>query len=950
MTTDRALTSGTNARFAFLVVLILVSSGTMMLDVSASLYGAAGLGCGPVPVDTSSLGRTGNLIGVLYDILYDHLSDECLARFQWAPPIQLVLAWPAGVLALAWGLFRFLSRWKARPGRVVPLSACDQDGEIAALLEQLATETGLINSPKAVVNPAAMSANAVVFGSDSEPVVCLNAGLLTRRTSDPQVFRAVLLHELAHVRHKDVTAAYATVALWRVFLALVLVPYAVWGAMRLAAIFPTPYWPSHAPAAIRYLAIPAFLTVLVYLARYDVLRVREVYADRAAVELGASPQGWAGHRGSSSNRMVASFTELWQTHPRWDRRRESLADPAALIGVRGLPMFLTGASSTVITVAVTSYLMAYRLGFHGLFGPWPGSAVYVLQLLAGPAMVSAVAGIALWRAAAYAVLTSRSAPSGVAAGIWLGGGMVAGELLMGQITGSQWLPARPETLVFPLIAGAAFGWWTTRCAGLWASVWRGRTLFPPMVMTLTAGFLLLASWVQWWQYTGLLYSAGVRFNPSLGREFLTRVDPEIAASHPIMMAMVNITTTLLAAVPLWPLLILAAVALTLTPLLAWTVRPSAGAPRWADGAGPWQAAGLVRLRQVFLPVAFGGLVAWTAVAGVQVYLRGWHIPPGHRFGLFILIQEQLMVLAMVLPAAAVALSVSATVANHRLVLAMAAAQATVLLGFVGLFLNASLEGCVDALAVFRDTCGWRPGSAWGNLGSALGMALVLAAGLAIVVTALTALLRRNNAVQRGANPVARDVSRQGVAVYCVITVAVVMLVIVLRTGDPGGTEAASSTTAAEQGSATLPTTRQMREDLLPHSHFPVPRQVATAVATWRDQGGDVLLRHLIDQWVRLHRVWQGSAQKFGVGRVDLAQMRPVCTDLLTAVRAASGSAPIPEPEAQREWKRALSLAEAGGSACEQVSTDDPPDPQLFADLVAARDATRLVLDRLNSMS
>ena len=151
---------------------------------------------------------------------------------------------------------------------------------------------------------------------------------------------------------------------------------------------------------------------------------------------------------------------------------------------------------------------------------------------------------------------------------------------------------------------------------------------------------------------------------------------------------------------------------------------------------------------------------------------------------------------------------------------------------------------------------------------------------------------------------------------------------------------------------TLPTTRQIREDLLPRSHFPVPRQVATAVATWRDQGGDVLLRRLIEQWVRLHRVWQESAQKFGAGWVDFAQMRPVCTDLLTIVREASGFAPIPEPEAQREWQRALSLAETGGSACEQIGTDpyEPRAPQMFVDLVAARDATKRAFDRLNSMS
>jgi len=40
-------------------------------------------------------------------------------------------------------------------------------------------------------------------------------------------FRAVVLHELAHVRNRDIDITYATVAIWRIHLVLVSAAYLV---------------------------------------------------------------------------------------------------------------------------------------------------------------------------------------------------------------------------------------------------------------------------------------------------------------------------------------------------------------------------------------------------------------------------------------------------------------------------------------------------------------------------------------------------------------------------------------------------------------------------------------------------------------------------------------------------------------------------------------------------
>nr|BFE88218.1 hypothetical protein GCM10020093_108190 [Planobispora longispora] len=215
------------------------------------------------------------------------------------------------------------------------------------------------------VDPAAASTGAVAFGRPGRYVVCLYGGLLARRFSDPAGFEAVVLHELAHVRSGDVRFAYATTALWRVFLAGVLLPYAV---LKVKILFdlvdrPEVFRDADLPSQWFGLAQVLVLTALLTLARADLLRNRELYADNAAVRWGASPAVWIGRAaGDRARGPWRAITDPWRTHPSWERRVRSLHDPSALFDAfPALPMLLTGAATLFTAAELPSLLRMFEL-------------------------------------------------------------------------------------------------------------------------------------------------------------------------------------------------------------------------------------------------------------------------------------------------------------------------------------------------------------------------------------------------------------------------------------------------------------------------------------------------------------------------------------------------------------------------------------------------------------
>ncbi|MFE2148270.1 M56 family metallopeptidase, partial [Streptomyces sp. NPDC059456] len=503
---ERVLGAGTSVRFVTLLFLLLAASGSMMLTVVLGLADDDRSGCelaaGADPSDASWT-QSARTVGqaVAYRL--------CQSVWEPPPPWWQLAGWPVLLTAAAVLLFLLLPRWKARAGRVVPLAAVDPGGELGALVAGLAATAGLATVPRVVVDPAAGGSGAVVFGRTGRPVVCLQGGLLVDRDRDPARLRAVLLHELAHVANRDVTLTYATVTLWRVFLALVLLPYLLWEGHVVHAVLAD----GRMPVPDRPMLLAAFTVTLVHLARSDVLRSREVHADLTALRWGADPRGWAaeGPRETAGpvpraralapvlDPVLAPVRALLRTHPQWSLRRSALNDPAPLFRTPAAAFFLTGATVVLVDQHLLYYLAPYGLATIGI--------TQAITLLSA-ALVTAIAGTSLWRTVAYAVLTGARVPSGLWAGGWLGAGIAAGTVLTSSGGSGVWLPHRPQLLLLPVAVGLAYGSWLTQCAHLWTRTRRGRSLRPALLISLGAVVPALGLWLAWWHLMGVLYASG----------------------------------------------------------------------------------------------------------------------------------------------------------------------------------------------------------------------------------------------------------------------------------------------------------------------------------------------------------------------------------------------------------------------------------------------------------
>ncbi|MCA1221552.1 M48 family metalloprotease [Streptomyces sp. 8L] len=190
----------------------------------------------------------------------------------------------------------------------------------------------------------ALTAGAVTCGRARRNTVRLHAGLLARRTSDPRRFEAVVLHELGHVGGSDVGFTHTAVALWRAFFFMVLLPCLSFEGWLFASGHP------HDPTGVlgpeqrpsfHEVAFAIAVTVLARLTQADLLRHRELCADRLAVRWGAAPDVWAdaasGTAGPSRRRgaeerlwrdsLGGYFVLPWSSHPGRGLRHRSLAKP-----------------------------------------------------------------------------------------------------------------------------------------------------------------------------------------------------------------------------------------------------------------------------------------------------------------------------------------------------------------------------------------------------------------------------------------------------------------------------------------------------------------------------------------------------------------------------------------------------------------------------------------------
>jgi len=674
------------------------------------------------------------------------------------------MAGTAAVLGLAFLTYWWLPRWKIRRGRLIPV----RDDELAAELLRLAERAGLARQPRFVMDWAAATPSAVVFGRWRHVVVSLHGGLVALRPNNSQGFADVVLHELAHIRNRDVDIAYATEALWRVFAVFVLLPYTV------ISIYPAPWrlspaeafkeWQGHWQWGLHGLARIAVYVVLILLTRADVLRTRELYADLDAARWSGSRRPLSPHPADGPDKVrlrggLQRFNAVWRTHPSWTERRESLVAPGPLFGVRALTMFLTGV--TVMT-AVDALGILPHASLRTSAGVLGGPATWVMAIL-----VTGIVGIAVWRAVAHAVLTNQPAPSGLHAGLWLGLGLAVGELVsfhaaVGGLLFAPlprtppWLPPAPHLLLLLVAAVAVLTWWATQCAELWVRTCRGRTLLGISLVGLSVLLVVFGAWFEWWNAGGYLYMIGAARNTlresgvaATLSEMFPGTSEQGEALLPFVPAEVFVVTLMQR-----PMVMVGGALLWLFPLAAWARRPVEGVPGWVRRAHPapdgWTMAGshLPRLRWVLTRGVEGAALCVCAVMGTRLWLHLSQPPSGQRSAKWLFYTMVWTTLALVCAAAVVSAAVSASASRYRLPVALSAAGTALLGGLAGTFALAATDGCVPPLETAASVCGWKHVPAWVMVHQVIGP-FTLGAGLYAVTIAIPAGVGGRFLVERG---------------------------------------------------------------------------------------------------------------------------------------------------------------------------------------------------------
>ena len=160
------------------------------------------------------------------------------------------------------------TRWRKR---LIPLLQEDMP-EVMAELTALCNEAGLKRQPQFLWNPLNPVSEGLAFGRKGRYAVALTGGLVKQAYTDLPVFRAIMRHELAHLRNGDIDKTYFSVAIWWAFVITALVPFAASFVRPFAVSFIFQDLTLYLNIILRVLA----LTALVLLMRNAVLRAREI--------------------------------------------------------------------------------------------------------------------------------------------------------------------------------------------------------------------------------------------------------------------------------------------------------------------------------------------------------------------------------------------------------------------------------------------------------------------------------------------------------------------------------------------------------------------------------------------------------------------------------------------------------------------------------------------------
>ncbi len=404
--------------------------------------------------------------------------------------------------------------------------------DIAEYLDQLCHAVGVHPAPVWLLDTSARTSSGLAFGLPWRRYVIIDAPLVKRFHTDRDMFRLVLAHELAHLRHHDVDKTYLAFGIWWAFLTVAVLPFGILTSYSAATGGP----PTIPPGIVQYLvdvphalALMATLTLLVQLVRNSVLRARELHADAAAAAQGGADEAAVIQRAlqdrpvSGRGQAHLALSRLVRRLGYWptpETRRRVLLEPTLLTRPTVGEALGAGVVAGVFTASADPLVDTLFRLLWGKLNTRSGDLTVGCTI---GAVLTGVLAAAVWRAVAASDRTRR--PPGAA--VWLAlpaalvGGYLAGASLplvadgtvlpaTGLETqGFAWLLKTGPTLLAGTVCVTAWLISTARCLLPHA---RGRGPLYAMVATSIASF---APWFAVW-YSLRRDGLTDAFRPALG--------------------------------------------------------------------------------------------------------------------------------------------------------------------------------------------------------------------------------------------------------------------------------------------------------------------------------------------------------------------------------------------------------------------------------------------------
>ena len=359
------------------------------------------------------------------------------------------------LIVVAGAIFLAQPWWSRRREHLTELTGAD-DADLVRRLEGVRQQAGTVPLVW-LLQPLNTRLSAFAFGRPGRRFVAVSGGAAVAAVRKPAAFDAVVLHELAHIKNRDIDQTYLALAIWRAFVVAALLPLAV--VLIVSRVLGEPQ------LLIWRMVV---LALIVYSLRNAILRSREFDADARArqldpaialdavfADLPARAGRWAWHLG-------------W-THPSGGQRAAALRDPAPLYRFGfwdGLSIGLVAALGATAAHEIVT-LLSTTVGIH-----WVVPAI-VFAAFAGPALV-----VAMWRRQLREPDTGGV--KGWAAGLGVGLGLALGPVLAPLAAYDRALaPDHPSPaavgvfvvwIVLAVVIFTPFPVWV----GHWADAWQQR--------------------------------------------------------------------------------------------------------------------------------------------------------------------------------------------------------------------------------------------------------------------------------------------------------------------------------------------------------------------------------------------------------------------------------------------------------------------------------------------